>query len=171
LRRIWLASSLLPRPGPHRLLIEAYDELERAQGPHRELESVREWAAKAAEHARRIAGVLTLTADTAGIAVPAETMRGALTLMQYYLGEYVRVIGAADVSEEIRRAELLRKWLRQKLLHTVTPRQVMQTGPNSIRSADVARAALRTLCEHRWLSTENHRSYQVHPALFDEDGA
>ena len=139
-----------------------------AQGHNGELEPVREWASKAAEHACRIAGVLTLANDPTAIAVGAETMRGALELMRHYLEEYMRLVGSAGVSEDIRYAEVLRGWLRSKGLRSLTPRHVMRFGPNSIRSADIARTALRTLREHGWVSTEDDRTYSVHPATFSE---
>ena len=124
------------------LLVSAYDALEIAQGHNGELEPVREWASKAAEHACRIAGVLTLANDPTAIAVGAETMRGALELMRHYLEEYMRLVGSAGVSEDIRYAEVLRGWLRSKGLRSLTPRHVMRFGPNSIRSADIARRSI-----------------------------
>jgi putative DNA primase/helicase len=152
------------------LLRAAYDEIEIAQGREGELESVREWAGKAAEHACRIAGVLTLTADPAASAVSGETMGQALTLTQHYLGEYVRLIGSADVPEHVRQAALLLDWLRAKRRQTVTARDIMRLGPSSIRSGEAAKAALRTLAEHSWLATDDHRTYTAHPAsLADEE--
>ncbi len=154
-------------PEARSLLVEAYDEIERAQARDGMLEGVREWASKAAEHACRIAGVLTLAADPAAHAVSGETMGGALTLTQFYLSEYVRLVGSADVPEHIRHAHELLAWLRQKGRTTVTARDVMRLGPGrAIRHGDAAKAALKTLAEHGWLSTEDHKLYIADPAAF-----
>lgn len=155
-------------PEARTLLVAAYDEIEAAQGRDGELEMVREWASKAAEHACRIAGVLTLVADPSATHVSGDSMAGALELTQHYLGEYQRLIGAADVPERIRHAQMLLEWVRKKNLMTLTPRQVMQYGPSGIRSADCARSALRTLAEHWWLLTEDHRIYRTHPSTLTE---
>ena len=157
-------------PEARGLLVAAYDEIERAQGHEGTLEGVREWASKAAEHACRIAGVLTLTADPSAHAVTGETMAGALALTQFYLSEYVRLIGSADVPEHIRHAHELLGWLRQKGRTTITARDVMRLGPGrAIRHGDAAKAALRTLAEHGWLTTEDGKLYTVSPATFSED--
>ena len=46
----------------------------------------------------------------------------------------------------------------------------MQYGPGSIRSADTAKTALRTLCEHGWLVTDDGRTYSVHPLTHATEG-
>jgi Protein of unknown function (DUF3987) len=155
-------------PEARSVLVSAYDELESAQGSGADLETVREWASKAAEHACRLAGVLTLVVDPAAFSVSGETMRNALALMQHYLGEYMRLIGSAGVSEEIRSAQLLLEWIQRKGHRSITPRQVMQYGPGSIRSADGARGAIRTLAAHGWVATENDRLFTVHNDAFTE---
>lgn len=152
------------------VLVAAYDETEIAQGKDGELEPIREWASKAAEHACRIAGVLTLVADPVAYAVTGEAMTGALMLMQHYLGEYQRLIGAADVPENIRQAKILLDWIRAKKLSQVTARKVMQYGPGSIRHGDAAKMALRTLAEHGWVATEDRKTYAVHGAAHDGSG-
>ena len=157
-------------PEARALLVAAYDEIEVAQGQDGELAPVREWASKAAEHACRIAGVLTLIADPTSIAVTGDTMGYALTLTQHYLGEYGRLIGSADVPEHVRAAALLLDWLRAKRRRTVTARDVMRFGPGSIRSGEAAKAALRTLAEHGYLTTDDHKTYAAHPTGLAEEG-
>ena len=157
-------------PEARSLLVKAYDEIERGQARDGVLEGVREWASKAAEHACRIAGVLTLTSDPMAHAVTAETMAGALALTQFYLSEYIRLVGSADVPENIRHAQELLTWLRQKKRATVTARDVMRLGPGrAIRHGDAAKAALRTLAEHGWLTTEDGKVYVVNQAALAED--
>ncbi|MGB6450167.1 MAG: YfjI family protein [Steroidobacteraceae bacterium] len=149
------------------LLVSAYDEVETAQARDGELEGLRDWASKAAEHACRIAGVLTLVAEPAAVSVSGDSMRGALLLMQHYLGEYTRLIGFASVPEHIQHAQILLEWVRRRPPTPLTPRYVMQYGPRAAgRSAEAVKAALRALAENGWLLTEDHRTYTVHPAAF-----
>jgi len=149
----------LPRlgltPEARSLLVSAANEIELAQAPDGELSAVREFASKAAEHACRIAGVLTLLSDPSAVAVSVEDMGRALELMQFHLREYVRLIGSAAVSDDIRFANVLLDWIDQKQLVQISPRYVMRNGPNCIREAPIARRALRTLVEYHWLISED----------------
>jgi hypothetical protein len=157
-------------PDAHNLLIKAYDEFELAQGAGAELEQVREWSSKAAEHACRIAGVIEPVSKSDVTSVSEETLHGALALAEWYLSEYQRLVGHAGVSEDIRRAQLLLDWIKRGGLRTVTARQVMRLGPGSIRSADVARAALRVLSANHWITLGKDAStYLVDPAAFSAE--
>jgi hypothetical protein len=96
-------------------------------------------------------------------------MRGALSLTEFYLSEYQRLVGHAGVSDDTRRAQLLLEWIKRKAQRSFTARQVMQFGPGSIRSAEVARAAIRVLEDNHWVFTDDGRTYHVHEAAFRED--
>lgn len=153
-------------PEARALLVAAYNETEAAQSRDGELVAIREWASKSAEQACRIAGTLTLIADPDSIHVTVEAMRGALTVMQFHMGEYFRLIGSADVPEHILRAARLLEWLREKGLREIKPSKVMQYGPGAIRHGTAAKEALRTLADHGWLSTHDGKTYRAHPATF-----
>jgi hypothetical protein len=162
-------SCLALSPEARTVLVTAYDEIEVAQSARNDLESIRDWASKAAEHACRIAGVLTLIADPKAYSISGEAMVNALTLMQFYMGEYSRLVGSAGVPEAITHAQALLDWLRRDRRSRVTARDVMRLGPGrAIRSADTARTALRTLEEHGWLTTDDGRTYVVHPTVLKE---
>ena len=149
-------------------LAEGYDEIEAAQGKGGALELLREWASKAAEHACRIAGVMTLVENPAASCISVEAMRNALTLAEHYLCEYERLVGCSGVSDEITRGQKLLEWIARKKMWQFTARDVMNKGPNCIRGADMARSAIATLLEHRWITTEDGRLYEVHPAALTE---
>lgn len=157
-------------PDARALLVAAYDEIERAQAGGGDLEAVREFASKAAEHACRIAGVMTLVEGPGAILVTPEAMRNALALTAHYIGEYSRLIGTADVPQELQRAARLLDWLRVKRVRVVTPRLVMRNGPNSIRHGAAAKAALCVLAEHGWVRTQDGKTFQVHPAALGHEG-
>ena len=73
-------------------------------------------------------------------------------LAQYYLSEASRLASAASISEEIERAEDLRRWLLEGWPEPeVMARDVVQFGPNPLRETPKARAALGILEKHGWL--------------------
>lgn len=103
-------------------------------------------ASKAAEHAARLAAVLTLFDDPCAVAVTGETMADAVTLATYYVNEAARLAEAATVSSETAEAEKLRRWLVESWGELcISVRAVVRRGPNSLREAKKARAALAML--------------------------
>jgi len=150
------------------LLVESYNSIETAQQDTGELVTVREFASKAAEHACRLAAVLTLMEKPDAIAVDLTTMRWALELTQFYIQEHVRLAGAAGVSIEIGNAVMVEEWLRRTKRTEVTAREIMRLGPYAILEAPAAKGALRTLLEHGRLCTEDGSGFTVPAALLDE---
>lgn len=146
-------------PEARAVLVAAYDEIEIAQASGGELESVREWAAKAAEHACRIAGVLTMVCDPQATQVGLDAMEAALHLVQHYMGEYERLVGMSGVPEALQHAQALLEWLRRTSRAGTTAREIMRGGPRAIRSANLARTALAVLVEHGWLRSEDAGHY------------
>jgi hypothetical protein len=79
-------------------------------------------------------------------------MADGCALAQFYLSEAKRLSEAATVSQEIDRAETLRKWLLDRWPHgEVMARDVTRLGPNALRESPKARAALGVLERHGWL--------------------
>jgi hypothetical protein len=148
-----LRPRLLPLdPDARTLLVKYSDFIEAAQAPRGHLSHVTGHASKSAEQAARIAGVLTLWRDLNASTVTAQDMRDGIALAQFYLSEAVRLADAAAVSQEIDRAEALRKWLLESWTHPeILTRDVVRRGPNAIRESPKARAALGILEKHGWL--------------------
>ena len=149
--------TLLPRilplsNGARTLLVDFSDAIEIAQLPGGTLANMTGYASKAAEHAARIAGVLTLWADLHAPEVMAKDMADAIVLAQFYLSEARRLADAAQVSSEIDKAETLRKWLLTGWIKPrVLVRDVVQFGPGALRETPKARAALGVLEKHGWI--------------------
>lgn len=134
------------------LLIDFADDVEAAQAPGGAFAHVSGYASKAAEQAARIAGVLTLWQDLDAPDIGAQDMAHGIALARFYLSEAVRLADAATVSQEIDRAEALRKWLLENWAHPeIMPRDVVQNGPNALRETKTAKAALVLLEEHACL--------------------
>ncbi|MBC2836425.1 YfjI family protein [Paragemmobacter straminiformis] len=139
-------------PDARALLVQFADAIEAEQAPGRSLRRVTGSASKIAEQAARIAGVLTLWRDLHAPQVDVATMADGIILAQFYLSEALRLADAATVSAEIERAETLRAWLLDSFPHReVTVRDVVQLGPNALREAPKAKAAIALLVTHNWL--------------------
>ena len=148
-------------PEAKELLFKYYAATEVAQAKGGDLEHVKSFASKSPEQAARIAGVLTLWADLGATVVSVEVMKDAIMLAQFYLMEAKRLSEAALVSEEIDRAESLRRWLlnswpriaetqdRDSL--TIVPRDVVVLGPNSLRETATVKKLMTFLEGHGWL--------------------
>lgn len=149
-----LSPRILPlSPEAHALLIRFADAIEAAQAPDGDLAHVTGYASKAAEQAARIAGVLTLWRDLHAAAVTPQDMGNGIALAQFYLSEAVRLADASGVSQEIDRAEALRKWLLESWTHReIMVRDVVRLGPNPLRESPKARTALGVLARHGWLA-------------------
>ena len=136
----------------HKLLVAFCDNVEQAQVPGGDLAHTTGTASKAAEQAGRIAGVLTLWQDQQSSHVEHDTMADAIRLADFYLSEASRLANAALVSAEIDNAEKLRRWLLEIWKEgEVMLRDVVQSGPNSLRESRKARAALLILEKHGWI--------------------
>lgn len=122
--------------GARELLWRFYEAAEAAQASGKAMEHVRAYGSKSAEQASRIAGVLTLWTDLNAPEVTMEAMGWGIDLAQFYLSEARRLAEAGLVSEETSKAERLRQWLLTSWQHgDITPREIVQSGPNSLRDA------------------------------------
>lgn len=134
------------------LLWRYHEYVEMRQCAGQEFEQIRAYASKATEQAARIAAVLTLWENLNAPEVSAQYMGYGITLSQYYLSEAKRLADAGAISAETDKAEALRKWLLESWQHSeITPRDVVQYGPNRLRESSTAKAALTILVKHRWL--------------------
>jgi hypothetical protein len=127
------------------------DKCERRGGPGGEWCEIRPWASKAAEHAARLAAVVALFHDPEAAALDAAAFERGATLADYYGSEMLRICGAAAIGADLLEAEALRRWICDRKLKLVASSEVLQFGPNALRTADKARAALERLAAAGWL--------------------
>lgn len=148
-------------PAARELLGQYHDSVERLQAKGGDLEMVRPFASKSAEQAARIAGVLTLWDNLEACEVSETVMSDAIMLAQYYLSEAKRMADLAVVSEDTAKAERLRQWLLEgwpgvaendnRTPDCITPRDVAQFGPGSVRETKDAKRFLGILEKHGWV--------------------
>nr|WP_198144848.1 DUF3987 domain-containing protein [Pseudorhodobacter aquimaris] len=148
-----LSPRVLPLSAQARdVLIQFSDKVETAMDGSGIYAGVTGYASKAAEHAARIAAVLTLWPDLDARQVEAATMTDAVELAEFYLNEALRLKDAAIISAETAKAESLRVWLLDKWQHPeILPSEVVQSGPNQLRELKAAKAAIKTLEDAGWL--------------------
>jgi hypothetical protein len=145
-----------------KILVAYSDEVEREQGPDGGYEQLSGFASKSQEQAARIAGVLTLWGDITATVVGPDIMADAVALAKFYLGEAKRLADTAAVSDEVGRAEQLRKWILETWPDIarrggrdpdyLVPSDVTTSGPLAMRVAATAKPLLSVLAEHGWLA-------------------
>ncbi len=130
------------------------DHIESHLGPGGAYEEAAGFANKAPEHAARIAGVLVIWRDINAASVTAEEMAAGIKLANYYLGEAVRLRAESVVATDLRLAQAVLDWLHTKWDHdAVYPAAIYNHGPiRGVRSQAAARAVIKTLEDHGWLS-------------------
>jgi hypothetical protein len=149
-----LAPPCLTLPGAsERLLVQFADVVEHEQRTGGRLEHITGFASKAAEHATRIAGVLTIYDNPEAMEVGLANMRSGIALADWYLSEAVRLRDSASTSLETTQAECLRYWLVSVWTEPfVSIRVIVNRGPNSIRETRLVRKLVPILEANGWLA-------------------
>ncbi|MDI9849989.1 YfjI family protein [Rhodoblastus sp. 17X3] len=130
------------------LWVRFHDAIEKRMAPDQSLEGLRDVGAKAAENAARIAGVLTIVANAEAQEIDGAVMGAACKLMSWYLSEALRLSGAARQTPALRNAVKLSDWLRAKGKAEFALRDILNSGPNVLRSKAAAEQAIAQLEEH-----------------------
>jgi hypothetical protein len=129
-----------------------YNKIEAQMGEDGALDDVRDTAAKAAENAARLAGVMTIVGNPDALVIETEEMTAGCRLMTWYVGETLRLAGAHRLPLRTRNAIKLLDWLCAKSRAKITRSEIMQFGPSAIRRKADAEGAIEVLVEHGWLS-------------------
>lgn len=138
-----------------------YDHVERQCGPGGDLRPIQDFAAKIAEHAARIAGVITIMEDRHAVEIGADAMRCALTLADWYVAEAVRLQQAARTDPKLLVAQRLLDWLRERDEDVIAFREIVRLGPSPVRTKNGAEAALATLLSHGWVAEASSRPRKI----------
>lgn len=126
------------------LWIAFYDEIERQQANGSELDGARPFASKAAEHAARIAGIITMVENPSASFITSEAMEGAVRLTGFYLSEHLRLTGAGRQDRQDASLRTLLEWM-QATGTKLAKKDVLQKSPRSIR--DLKAAGINPLME------------------------
>ena len=155
---------------------EFYDKVELRCGKGELYHDLAGFADKAGEHACRMAAIFALISDPSADVVDAETMRRAVKVMDWYLGEAVRLqewaLGAKAGSDnryrkaggeenELRNAVKLREWLEGSPGRKATVREALQFGPYRLRRKKQLMDAAQVLFDHKWIEKNFNRTLQL----------
>jgi putative DNA primase/helicase len=113
------------------LWIEFYDEVEAEQANGGQLQGARAFASKAAEHAARIAGIITIVENPDATEVSAEAMSGAILVTSFYISEHIRLTGAGIEDRHNGLLRMLAEWIASR--GRVEHKQLLQQAPNKVR--------------------------------------
>jgi len=149
-------NELSPRPlvldsDAKQVWIVFYNHIEEALQADSPLAPVRGFGSKVAEHALRLAGILTLVDDLDAGAIDRNHAEAGITLAQFYLEEALRLFGCGEADPELLLAEQLLLWAQGRGELLALP-DIYQYGPPSIRDAKTARQLVTILEEHGWLN-------------------
>jgi hypothetical protein len=134
-----------------RLWIAYHDSVERSLGSGGELQPIRAFGAKLAEHAGRLASVLTVYADPDAGEVGSDALQNAVELARHYAAEMLRLAGGAAVAPDLALAQRLLTWWHARPDPRAHLAEVYQFGPYAISTAATAIRIITLLEEHNWL--------------------
>jgi Protein of unknown function (DUF3987) len=127
-----------------KLWIDYHDHVERQHGQDGAYHPITGFASKAAEHTARLAGIIQLFSEPNAREISVGYIEKSITLMDFYLGETLRIKESTE-SKEMAEAEKLLAWLKAERLRHIYPAKVYRLAPNSIRSKDKALPILKLL--------------------------
>jgi hypothetical protein len=113
--------------------VEFYNSVERRCGTYNELAEIGDFAAKAAEQAARIAGVLTIFHSPAATEIDAGAMGNAIVIMQWHVNEVLRLQQSGRTDPSLLRAQQLLDWLKTRSPE-VSVREILRFGPADLRT-------------------------------------
>ncbi len=149
------------------LWCEFHDHIERQCGPGGDLRPIQDFAGKAAEHAARVAGVLSVVDDPQVQEISGGCMRNAIQLVDWYVDEAVRLSQTSRTDPKLFRANQLLEWLRTRPERETPFRDILRIGPAPMRTKRAADEALGILAEHGWTSDVSKRPRVVRLANWE----
>jgi len=125
-----------------------HDHIETQQKPGNDLHTIIGFASKAAEHALRIAGVLTLFTDIAATVINNDAMQSSIAVTNFYLGESLRLFHSAGDNPQLALAQEVFDYGITRCGGTIGLRDLYRNGPNRVRSKEQSMQIIRILEHH-----------------------
>lgn len=144
--------TLTIEPNAQAVWRQYHDHIEAQCKPGGELDGVRDFAAKSAEQAARIAAILTIIRNPQSLTVELPEMQAGTKLADWHLYEAARLTSGARISPKLEAASRMLEWLKGQEQQPVHLRRILQFGPKALRTKSVAVDALNILAEHGYLS-------------------
>ena len=134
-------------PAAKALWIQFHDALDKDSKIGHKLHLIQPFACKGAEHSIRLAGILCSVATDDNEEISGNIMRDAITLVSWYVKEWLRIKEACS-EDNTSDAQLLLKWLKERKVNSFISKDVYQKGPKPLRSAGIAHGAIDELVAH-----------------------
>jgi putative DNA primase/helicase len=151
----------------HSSWVSFHDEVERELRVGGAYESIRDAASKAAENCARLAAMFHVFEEGLGGEIGAERVEAAAAIMRWHLTEARRLFGSLEVSEAVRHAAVLERWLRERGKTEIERVEIQRFGPSMIRPREKLEAALGELRAHGRIVCEG-RTVRVHQSVMAE---
>jgi len=133
-----------------------HNAAERELGRLGEFSDVADFAAKVAENAARIAGVMWVFEHGPAGTIDAATMDAAAAIASWHLYEARRLTGATKTPRTVTDAMILVAWMQKpdasgKPRGSIAPRDILRQGPSRLRDRIRRDAAVKLLLESKQL--------------------
>jgi hypothetical protein len=138
------------QPEAREMWIKFSDHLEQQQGPDGQLAEVSDLASKMAQHALRLAAVISYFEggeNTARDGITPAAMGAGIALGEFYLSEALRLFNAGAIDEDSDNAQILVEFIRKEKLVAVGRRWLNRNAPKNVRPAKTLDRALFLMVE------------------------
>ena len=129
--------------------VQFYNHIEKLSKKGKELSAISGFAAKSAEHAARLAGILALVDDLEIAEISSNHIEAGIELTQFYISEALRLFDSSVIDPDLILAERLLSWAQGRG-ENIYPQLVYQYGPSEIRDKATAERIIKVLVSHGW---------------------
>ena len=139
------------------VLIGFGDAIEGQMGEGGYFHPVKGLAAKASDHAVRLASVMGLFENFNLVTIDKPLIARGIKLAQWYLDEALRLTEAEAYPVDLLNAEKVLAWVQASGATIFSLPCIYMRGPNAVRTKDAARKAISILVEHRCVERADGR--------------
>lgn len=141
--------NLTLQPGAKRTWIGFHNHIENLMKDGAPLRPVKGFAAKAAEHAARLAAVLAFFDDIEVQAIGSHQIAAGIALTEFYIGEALRLFNSATTNPSLLLAEKVLSWARHPERNgLISLTDLYQKGPSQLRTKAAALRIIDILVDH-----------------------
>ncbi len=159
-------------PPARRRWADFHDDVECELGPAGMLADARDFAAKAADNAARMAALFHLLDHGPGGTIGLDAIEAAAPLVNWHVLEARRFTGQLAISQDTADALKLDGWLISRCselgVSAIEKRETLQRGPNAVRIEKALTDAVRLLARAnraRFAKNASRQMIEVNPAL------
>jgi putative DNA primase/helicase len=130
------------------MALKAVNEFESLMKTGNDLCELTDRASKALENACRIAGILAvIEGGMSTRSIKSSHLGNGLVLMNWYLAEALRIRGEVLIPPEVKHAEMLVNWLKERDIKLFNTSMILTRGPNQLRCKARLGSAIKVLMD------------------------